>query len=374
MAWSEEHILSSGEEYFSRLIHAIRQAHISIEFESYIFEMDGIGKILLSELRFAAGRGVEVRILVDGIGAPQWVAHAQDRTNEPFKVRVFHPVPWPYSVFLWDEFWRVRRWFRYLSRMNSRNHKKLIVIDSELVFLGSINVWEQSLKWRELSAELRGPSIEVLRRSFELNWLRSFYRRQPLLEKWLRPRVKLSELRSDDVLLNYPRRLRRIRNKEFMRRLRTVDRQIKLVTAYFVPSVRLLRTLCRAGKAEKDVSLMVPLKSDVRVVDWLLPIVAAPLLRSGVKIYQYEPTVLHAKYAILDHWYLLGTSNLNRRSTFLDLEVDAVLSHDKSKAMLEEIFSEDIKQCQMLTLDALRLRPWWQRWLGRLALTIRVLL
>lgn len=371
MGWNNEKIYNSALEFFAAVRLAIQNAQVSIEIEMYIFNLDDVGQELFKILREAAERSVLVRILVDGVGAPHWLGHPLLQSlPENLQLRVFHPAPWPYSRFLMTDLKRPWRWWRFLQNLNSRNHKKVILVDGHTAFATSANIWNQSLSWREIGVQIQGQEVELLKNSFDINWRRGHYSGKIWPRFQLHP-DNFRMFKTTNFLLNYPLWIRLWRNRLWLSRIQQANTRIWLETPYFLPGAGLIGRLCRAALNGVDVRLIIPAHSDVKIVNWLMPLMLGRLLKCRVKIFSYTPKILHAKYSLIDNWILVGSSNLNHRSRFLDMELDIVLGQDESRTKMTELFLQDQNLSVAMSSADLAQRPLWQKFLGQLIFLIR---
>ncbi|EKD92201.1 MAG: hypothetical protein ACD_29C00121G0001, partial [uncultured bacterium] len=167
----------------------------------------------------------------------------------------------------------------------------------------------------------------------------------------------------------------RIFYKNLLRRMRLCQQRIWITNAYFVPDNFLLKSLKEAAKNGVDVRILLPQKTNVAIVEWASSTFYYELLKAGIKIYEYLPSMLHAKSLILDDWMLIGSSNLNHRSLLHDLEADVTLFTEPAKKKVARLFLKDITQSRQLKLSNWKTaRPIFQRWLGRLVLYIKYLI
>lgn len=359
MYWKSEHVLIDGDQYFDSLFDEWSRADRTIDFETYIFDDDGIGRDVVRELGKAAARGVRVRLLVDGIGASGWwqTRGVELAANENIEVRVYHPL---LTTQLWRRlmidigFIRPERKPKrslVLRRLNRRNHRKVSIIDGQIGFVGSVNVTNCHLRrfygpkfWRDNCVRVEGPGTLELNNAFEHAWSRSQEVAAPRKLKirfTFRRRVIPT---SKPVSLNYTRRLRKQSRLRFVQSLERTKDRIWISNAYLAPPSNIIRQLRRAAARGVDVRVLVPVQSDV----WFMPFIARAyyraLLKSGVRIFEYEPRFLHAKSMILDNEVIIGSSNLNRRSFLHDLEVDVRLDSPESVRKMSDQYLVDISE------------------------------
>jgi cardiolipin synthase len=372
-AWRRVQIYFDGDLFFRALEEAVASATRTISLESYIFATDRLGYRVLDALTGAARRGVQVRIIVDGIGSSTWVSKLRsEAVARGLELKVFHELPW-------ERWWRgktagkrrvtIRR---LLFRVNNRNHRKVCIIDGARAFVGSMNVIEYHLAayvgaaaWRDAGVQVEGGEVPILEQSFN--------------ELWQKPRVairlakKRRRVASSGALikLNTRRVQRRENYLDLLVRLVGAQRRIWISNAYFVPDGSLLRALSAAAEAGVDVKILVPATSDVVFIPWVTAAFHDGLLRAGVQIFEYTKTMLHAKTMLVDDWGLVGSSNLNHRSLLHDLEADVVLADEDACRLLQDQFVQDCNDARQVTLENWRLRPWIERAIGRLLLAVR---
>jgi cardiolipin synthase len=356
MLWKSETIIFNGDDYFQGLFEAWSNAQRTIDFETYIFDDDEVGQDVIQELIKAHERGVRVRLLVDGIGASGWwQTRGVEVEKLGIEVRVYHPLMVPE---LWRRLMidlrlivpeRKPRKSLVLRRLNRRNHRKVSIIDGQVAFVGSINVskthsfrYSGKEAWRDTAVRLEGVGISDLINAFQHAWNRS-----QIVSKVRRLKIRFSFRRRDGdfsspVSLNYTSRLRRISHIKFKSLLRGANNRIWISNAYLAPPSNIVRVLNNAAKRGVDVRVLVPSRSDV----WFMPLIARayyrPLLKSGVRVFEYQKRFIHAKSLVIDNEALIGTSNLNRRSFLHDLEVDVRLDAPKSVEKMSAQFLLDL--------------------------------
>lgn len=371
----EEIIFAHGQGHFNSLLQDIADAQHSIDLETYSFHNDQLGKTVAKALATAAKRGVSVRVLVDGAGSPLWsTGMASELEKSGAITKVFHPFPWQ----LWN--WSrsvvklplLLKWIYLLLKINFRNHRKVCLIDNKYAYIGSLNISKHHLNkeqggddWRDTSVRLTNIDLQELYKAFDAAW------------NWrtIQERVRdaFHHVRNDPIIrLNYTRHRRRILYKDLLRRIANCKKRIWITNAYFVPDNILLRRLKESARAHVDVRILLPNKSDVMMMPWASSTFYYNLLKAGVRIFEYLPSMLHAKSLILDDWMLIGSSNLNHRSLLHDLEADINIISPVAKQQLEAHFLDDLTKSREISLSSWStLRPWWQRLMGRLVLYIK---
>jgi len=350
-----EEVCVDQTTYLQMVLDSIAGAQSSICVEMYIFHDDPVGKQLLAALKQAAQNGIEIRVIVDGVGSPQWnEARLRELLDDNIAARIYHPVPnlarwwrWPTTTF--------NRLPQLLASINKRDHRKLVLIDGRSAIVGSCNITEISRDWREVAVRVSGPGVTNLQRSFELIWSRASH---PSLPRPQRLRVNRSQQHSVEapVRLNYTSRLRERLNANLAVRIERAKQRVWISTAYFVPSPAIIAALLIARHNRCDVKILLPSKSDVSAVEIVSRLFYSGLMRAGVGIYEYQPSMMHAKSLIIDDVALVGTSNLNHRSLYHDLEVDVMLSSVDSLSVLARQFEADLQKSRRMTPDYLSKR------------------
>ncbi len=375
MGWNSEAICFSPTRWFSDMEAAIREAQHSVLLETYIFDDDAVGQKILGALQQAAKRGVSVRLMVDGFGAADWVNALGDSIFRlGFEVRVFHPLPsriMKWSSGLWDP---VSRGLQMLARLNKRDHKKIVVVDGSRAWVSSWNVSAshfgegESGEWRDAGCVLSGDSVREVVAVFERCWMQAFSPARPRLHGVIRRinsviwRPRMHPWRA--VLHTDAKRMRKHFRGEVFQRVASAKSKVWIATAYFVPVPKLVRSLLKAARQGADVRIMVPANSDVAVVPWVSRFFYRELMDGGVRIFEYLPSMLHAKVLIADEWLLMGSANMNFRSFFRDSEIGVVLSQVESRNALESQFLIDQGESREACCNPIGKVPLWQRMLG----------
>lgn len=372
--WEDEELFIDGDQYFDAFEHRIREAVRSITIEVYIFESDALGKRLLNALGEAVARGVQVRIVVDSVGS----LHSKQEITRicadcGIEFQVYHELPWERAHWVTHTAKRERNFFQLLRTINKRNHRKVFIVDGEECFTGGMNISEVHLAsirgsnaWRDTTVRVRGPAIRALVEAFERLWARRDVRLN-LQKRMERRRSGEEEL----VRLNDTRRARKYSFRELLRRVDQASARVWITAPYFVPHARLIRALQNAAKRGVDVRILLARRSDIFFMPWVAQELARPLLKSGAKVFEYLPRVLHAKVLLIDDWMTVGSSNLNHRSLVHDLEADIVITNGSTKESLATSFLTDLEFSDALTNESFGAARLWKRILARLILFLR---
>jgi len=374
---NKETLFFDAPSYFDSMLTDIKHAKSTVDLEMYIFKNDSLGVKFADTLIDASKRGVKARILVDSVGSPLWGDKLTKRLEEAgIQTRVFHPLPW--------RFWQwsrsvvhasfISKALYLLQKINSRNHRKVCIIDNKTAYVGSQNIDKCHLTpelggdgWRDTAVRIKDHHIKHLSDAYETAW-----QHKPVHE---RIREIFKHINTNPVFrLNNTRHRRRILYRNLLRRISQCKKRIWMTNAYFVPDNKLLRKLKDAAQRGIDVRILLPQKSDIFFIPWAATTFYRSLLNKGVKIFEYTPSILHAKTLILDDWMLVGSSNLNHRSLFHDLEVDVNIRLPESKNALVEQFKTDLTTTHEIFLKNLKKGPLYQRFICRIALYLKVLI
>ncbi len=339
-------MLPGGPERMEALLGLIRSAERSLRVLYYIYVDDSAGAAVRDALIEAAGRGVEVHLIVDGLGSEEAASHHFFDPLRAAGVDMCRFVP---------------RWGR---RYLLRNHQKLALADEERVIIGGFNIeasyfgTPEQDAWRDLGLLVEGPAAARLVGYFDAlsRWtkrpgasMRSLGR---MLNSWSEPDGAARWLLGGPMRRLSP--WARVVKRE-MQRARTID----LITSYFAPNPAMLRRLDKAGKRGR-VRLVLPSKVDHTASLWAAHFTYAGLLRKNVQIYEYQPSKLHTKLFVIDDVVHIGSANFDIRSMFLNLELMLRIENKAFAAHVRRFVEEEIAQSERITPEIHKARtgPW----------------
>ena len=341
--------LPTGAQAYERMLPAIAAAKHSIRFEMYIFRADASGESFHVALTKAAQRGVRVHLLLDGLGAGGLPSdYWKELSAAGGEVHIFNPL----SV----------RGFLF------RNHRKLLLIDDAVAFVGGFNVADEyngdgvTHGWRDLGWEVHRPdAVKQLAAAFD-TMFRSYDLQHRLLHRMRRPLHRAHPHHPNGpVLLGAPRVMRHPFGVSLRKALRQSN-NVQLMSGYFVPNFRLRRALRRVARRGGNVQIILAGKSDVPIAQRAGRAFYGSLLRAGVKIYEYQPQILHAKLAITDDVVFVGSANLDIRSFGINYEVMVRVEDASLAAGGREMFAADLLHSKEITHQAWReSQTWWTR-------------
>lgn len=334
-------ILNNGKDTFSSILTALREARSSIHIEYYIFENDRIGKKIAKILIDKAREGVEVRFIYDDVGS--WgLSRKFIRTLRKAGVEVgcFMPVVFPWLT----------------SRVNYRNHRKIIVVDGAVGFTGGINIAERYLRrgrkgiWRDTHLRLEGESVAMLQTIFATDWYFVSGKKQIGVSEKYFPKVKIADNVPVQIASSGPDSDWASIMQAFFAAITRAQDHIYISSPYFLPNQAILTALKIAALSGIDVRVMIPSRSDSKIVYWATRSYISEMMEAGIKVYLYCKGFNHSKVIIIDGIFSsVGTANMDTRSFEDNFEVTAIMYDKKIALELEDYFMQDIEHCIQVT-------------------------
>jgi len=347
------HLLRDGAEAYPRMLEAVARAERCVYLEMYRFADDAVGRRFARALADRARAGLEVRVLYDAVGSRDTPRDFFGRLRaEGVRVVEFNPIP---------------RFFSGL-RYRRRNHRKLLIVDGRVAFLGGMNVAREyaapedgGLGWRDTQVELKGPVVADLLRMAQEIWCRQTrcVREPPPEVVTLPPQEKgIPAL----VLSSHRFRKRWEIGRHYLHALRHARTRIWIANPYFLPSIRFRRAMRRAARRGVDVRLLVPSQSDVPPALYAAQHLFARLLRWGVRVFEWPGPMMHAKTAVIDGtWATVGSYNLDHLSLVHNLELTAILVDPGFGREVEAMFEQDFARSREVKREAWERRGWGRR-------------
>lgn len=374
-SWTDVKIIIDGDQYYNEIIDSIDSARNSVTLESYIFDIDPLTQRVLEALARARTRNCRVSLLVDGVGSYKSISYLKIYClQQDIFFSVFHPVPFIVVVAA-KLFARSTQFF---DRMNSRNHRKIVVIDSQIAFLGSFNFAQYHCKsyvkekaWRDTGVRVEGPLAIHLTGAFTVSFVRTLSKD---FVDWL-SRWKIRTPASiEGINLNTTKKMRKLWYRRLVRTILRSEKRVYITTAYFLPRRSLTQALKKAQQRGVDVRIIIPGKSDTNVVRWAGQSLIEYLTDKNVKIYEYQPSILHAKTMIIDDTAYIGSFNFNHRSILHDLEVELSFDEPSVVSELTSIWEKDLGDSKLLTSENLKQSSFLKRLLYKIAFRMRYML
>ena len=333
-------ICTDGYQFISELMEDIGRAKEHIHIDMYIFAEDPLGTLVADALIDKSSQGVEVRLIYDDVGC--WNVHHRffERMREAgIEVRSFMPVRFP----------------SFTSKVNYRNHRKIIVIDGRVGYIGGMNIAQRYVQgsdgqsWRDTMLRVTGGGVHALQRAFLVDWY--FVDRTLLSDRKYYPRCEdisnncLAQVVTSGPTTPYPEI-----QQGYVRIILGAKRYLYLETPYFLPNESVLFALKTAALGGVDVRVICPRRSDARFVEWASRSYLREIQEAGVKVYLYEAGFLHSKMLVCDDSITTcGSTNLDFRSFENNFEANIFFFDEGLALRMKNIFLRD--QEQAVTLE-----------------------
>lgn len=342
-------IYTDGPSKFEALFRDLEQAKDHIHLVYYIVNNDGIGRKLLDCLTRKAEEGVKVRFLYDPIGSyrlPSGFFAPLLRAGG--EASAFFPSKIPYLNF----------------RVNYRNHRKLVIVDGRVGYIGGFNVGDEYMgldkrfgHWRDTHLRVTGSAVRQMQARFLMDWRLASKREEEEVAGFFPPAEDGGRVGMQIVASGPDQAQEQIRNA-YIRMIHHAKESVWIETPYFIPDESLLDALQMAALSGVDVRIIIPGIPDHQMVYWATHSYLGDLLPLGVKCYLYRNGFLHAKSMVVDGKVAtVGTANFDIRSFKLNFEVNAILYDQAVARRLQEIFLEDMEHSKEWTLDDYLKRP-----------------
>jgi cardiolipin synthase len=351
-------VLVNGDQIFPAMLDAIRSAQHTITFETFIYWSESIGKEFSDALIERAKAGVKVHVMLDFMGSIKMDLAIIDAMKEAgVHVQRYHKPVW----------WK-------FTRLNNRTHRKLLIVDGKTGFTGGVGIadqWrghaEDKKHWRDTHFRVEGPVVGQMQAVFNDNWTKATG--QVLDGPHYFPELEARGDHDAQMFSSSPTGGSGSMHLMYLIAINAARHSIHLSSAYFVPDELAIKALVRAVERGVDVRIITPgpdIDSDVvRAASrerW------GDLLRAGVKIAEYQPTMFHVKALVVDSMMVsVGSTNFDNRSFSINDEANLNVMHREFAKQQVEIFEADWAKSKLITLQAWENRPWTDKLHGEIA-------
>lgn len=363
LAGNKIDLLLNGDQFFPAMLDAIRSAKKTVNFAAYIVKSDGVGHQFRDALIERARAGVEVRVLLDGVGSGWSLDNSDVRmmTDAGCKFAYYHPV----------QSWR-------MDRTNRRSHRRMLIIDGRIGFTGGAafqDKWsghaQDENHWRDTHARLEGPIVNQLQAAFQSHWVKTFNEVLTGADQFpANPpagdlKAQIVESHSFSPSAPVPM----VQAVSFA----AAEKRIWITNPYCTPTDDQVSLLVNAVRRGVDVRLLLPgPHNDQPLTQSAGRTAYGHLLEGGVKIFEYQPSMIHAKTMVVDDLFsMLGSSNLDPRSSEINEELDVVVYDEGFARQMEQAFETDLAQSREYTLAEFKNRSLWERVTEQLAIPFR---
>jgi cardiolipin synthase A/B len=345
---TETKVLKNGEETFREIIHALKEATHHIHMEYYIVRHDRIGEKIKNILITKVNEGVKVKFLYDAVGS--WMLskkYIKEMRAAGVEIIPFGPVKIPFLN----------------NKFNFRNHRKIIVIDGSIGFVGGLNIGDEYLgrnkhfgHWRDTHLWIKGEAVRSLQLIFLQDWY--YMTNESLLTaEYLSPLLIENNHGGVQLIAGGPDNEWSVIKNIFFSMITSAKKSVWIASPYFIPDEDIFSAIKIAALSGIDVKLLVPNKPDKRIVFHASRSYFPDLLEAGAKIYEYEKGFMHSKIIIVDESIAsIGTSNMDMRSFHLNFEVNAFLYNTGSTKKLVQEFIVDTHDSRVLELEDFKKR------------------
>ncbi|MEM0465922.1 MAG: phospholipase D-like domain-containing protein [Candidatus Pacearchaeota archaeon] len=332
-------LFSKVPELYKNMLKDINNAKKFILLETYIYKNDEIGEKFKKALIKKAKQGVRINVLIDGWGSYVDKDYFKELIKLGADIRFFREI---------------RYFIRFISKNHERNHRKLLIIDNDICYIGSANITADCLKWRELTIRITGKIVQYFISAFMETW--------EIYGKLTKKKIKSFLYRQYEILQDFPSKNHRIIEKKLKFLFRSAKKYIFIETPYFVPSPGITKALINAVKRGVDVKIILPYDSDVKIVDLFRNRYLGKFYEKGIKIFYYMPTTLHTKLLIVDdRFFMFGSSNLDYRSLLHQFEINIFGRNKKLILELKKYFSETLKDSKPFDYNTWKKRSSFKR-------------
>jgi cardiolipin synthase len=364
-------LFSSGAEAYAAMIQTISGAKKNINFETYIFENDEVGKQFSRLLARKQVEGVQVNIIYDSLGSFGPMGFLFDEIEENGgKVVAFRPLNPLHIIYPWG--------------LNQRDHRKIVLVDGEIAFTGGINISQVYLAkpatkdtaptldtnkaCRDAHVMMEGPAVRELQSLFAKSWKEE--EGESLKNEDYFPPLKNKGTHLVRVIGTTPQCKQRPIYMAYLSAITHAQKYVHISMAYFIPGRQIIEALCEAAKRGVEVVLILPSFSNVKLAIHAGRSYYKKLLENGVNIYEMKRMFLHSKTAVVDGtWSTIGSTNLDYRGFLHDHQVNVIIYGSDFAQELDSIFLEDLEASEQITLEKWKKRPLSHRlieWFGRL--------
>ena len=352
IAGNKIELLANGDEYFPAMLKAIGAATKSVNFAAYILHSDEVGRQFRDAFCERAKAGIEVRILLDGIGSG-WSLDNSD-------VRMMRDAGCKFAYYHPTASWRI-------DRTNRRSHRRVLVVDGKVAFTGSAGFsrkWaghaQDKYHWRDTQVRIEGPLVAKFQWAFEEHWVKTFG--ETLSGAGHFPALPNAGELKGQLIASHSFSMAPIPLVQATA-FAAAEKRIWITNPYCTPTDDQVDLLVKAVRRGVDVRLLLPGENNDQPLTKSAGRAAyGRMLEGGVKIFEYQPAMIHTKSMVVDGFFsMLGSSNFDARSSEINEELDVVVADEKFGREMENVFEKDLRESKEYTLEDFKKRSWWER-------------
>ncbi|MDD2621785.1 MAG: phosphatidylserine/phosphatidylglycerophosphate/cardiolipin synthase family protein [Bacteroidales bacterium] len=349
---------STSAEWYEDLILDIQKAVSFIYIETFRMMNDIIGEKICNALIEKVKQGIRVRLLVDWWGTRTSNVHIKNLSEAGGEVRYFQKFVFSIALF---------------SRNHMRDHRKIVVIDNEIAYIGSANFSHYSTQWRESILRVKGNVAAILKKIFMDNY--KIYNKD-IFHPWVKKAFKRTILFDNFYFIReVPSVLSQRIKKNYVLLIQRAKKSIIIETPYFIPGYRIYKELINAAKRGVNVKIIVPKSSDLKTIDYLRDAIWDKLYKKGIHIFFYTKSNLHSKLMLIDNkTFSIGSANFDHRSFKYMFEIAMISDNINVKTLIKNHIDETLNNTIAFDLNEWKKRPFLKRILALLFMPIRHLL
>ena len=353
-------LLKSGKDKFADLFEEVRRARHHVHLEYFNFRNDSIANALFALLAEKVKEGVEVRALFDDFGnmsnnQPLKNSHLRKLRRLGIQIYAFDPIRFP-----------------YVNHVLKRDHRKIVVIDGRVAYMGGMNVADYYIngtevvgKWRDMHMRVEGPAVAELQLIFMDMWKQVTHEDLVAQAAYFPQPEAVTDSVEMAIVDRYPGRTPKSIRRAYVASIDAAQRKIQLINPYFVPTHSIKKALKDAIDRGIDVEIMISAKSDIPFTPDASTYFAYQLAKRGARVYLYNGGFHHSKIMMVDDIFCtLGSANLNSRSLRYDYEVNAFMFNRDVTDELIRMFEDDKLSSTPLTREVWMRRTPWKRFVG----------
>ena len=351
-------LYSSPSEWYDALMKDIQQAKSYIYIETFRMMDDQVGEKICNALLEKVKQGIKVKLLVDWWGTKTTHVYIKQLIEMGAEVRYFQKFVLSIALF---------------SRNHLRDHRKIVVIDNEISYIGSANFSNYCLSWRESILRIQGNMATIFRKIFKDNF--KIYNKD-LFRPWVAKAFKRTILFNNFYFIReVPSVFSQRIKKNYVRLIQKAQSTITIETPYFLPGYRIYKELINAAKRNVEVKVIVPQISDLKMIDYLRDGLWEKLYKKGVKIYFYTESNLHSKLLLIDNQtFSIGSANFDHRSFKYMFEIALISSNKHVNELIKNHINETLEKSILFNFQKWKERPLIKRIIALFIMPFRHLL
>ncbi|MBK7364186.1 MAG: cardiolipin synthase ClsB [Nitrosomonas sp.] len=354
-------LLNNGSQYFPALESAIEQAKYEIHLQTYIFKYDATGIIISEALIRAAKRGVAVYLLIDGFGSLDFPNKIlQKLITEGVQVLIYRKEPFT---------------FKFFTHRLRRMHRKLVVVDAQIAFIGGINIIDdhdpgmsKSLPRFDHAVKIEGPLLANIYPVVKRLWMIvtwAHFKKRWIKQLELKPQLKSRGTQRAALVIRDNIRHRRDIEQAYLKAIATAEEEIIIANAYFLPGRNFRKALIKAAQRGVRVILLLQGKIEYRIQHYASHALYGNLLAADIKIYEYHKSYLHTKVAVVDkYWSTVGSSNIDPFSLLLAREANIIVTDHAFSLELRANLQQALQESNPVSARYWKKRTWSDRLLN----------